>query len=252
MLVLVVAAMSLVGPVEADRARIQRHLAAVEAELRATDVAHLPATLQAERRRNLDRLHAYRVGGEFPRNTDFAGERVPYFIDDDGVACAVGHLVIESGHAEVALEIHKRENNARLLAMQHPALPGWIAASGLTAAECAKIQPEYCSCEDEPFAPVCSEGGNTYANACIAVYCENAQIAHTGPCKPAATTTGWPEAGSDTDPDASASSSTDASSTGESDGSAARRHGCHFGQDGSSPLSLVLLSFVVGPRRRRS
>lgn len=115
-LLLAALAVEPIDPRELDRARVQRHLAAVEAELRARDASHLPPALQLERRRNLDRLHAYRVAGEFPRNSDYPGERVPYFIDDDGVVCAVGHLVAESGFGAVAQEIHTTENNNRLIA----------------------------------------------------------------------------------------------------------------------------------------
>ena len=50
-----------VGEREADRTRIQRHLAAVEADLRAVDPSHLPPALQQARRSNLDRLHAYLI-----------------------------------------------------------------------------------------------------------------------------------------------------------------------------------------------
>ena len=182
-----------IGQREADRARIQRHLAAVEAELRARDVAHLPEELRSARLLNLDRLRAYRLAGEFPGNDDFPGERVPFFIDDAGVVCAVGHLVVASGHADVARQIQQTENNARLLDMVHPALPGWIAASGLTEEECARIQPNYCGCENE-YSPVCGVDGHSYANACYAETCAGVAIAHEGVCAGQATT-GWPSAG---------------------------------------------------------
>lgn len=176
----------------ADRQRIQRHLAAVEADLRARPVEHLPPELRRERARNLDRLHDYWTAGVFPRNDDFPGERVPYFIDDDGVVCAVGHLVVESGFVEVAREIQRTENNARLLAMNHPALPTWIAASGLTAEECATIQPSYCNCPKE-YKPVCGEDDQSYANACVAE-CSGVAIVHEGVCE-SPETTGWPPPG---------------------------------------------------------
>ncbi|WP_256254022.1 Kazal-type serine protease inhibitor family protein [Nannocystis exedens] len=257
------------GQVDADRARIQKHLETVETELRARDTSHLPPALQAERARNLDRLHAYRLGGLFPKNPDFIGERVPFFIDEDGVACAVGHLVIESGFAEVAGEIAERENNARLLAMTHPALSGWIAQSGLTAEECARIQPEYCGCGDE-YAPVCGVDGKTYGNACYAETCANVAIAHEGVCKAEETTSDWPDAGTSTGPgdstggDSTGGESSGGDSSGEQPGSSSgsgsesdghdgehqRKSGCSLGQDAAGAPALALL-LVLAARRRR-
>ncbi|MFY0535752.1 hypothetical protein [Nannocystis pusilla] len=201
------------GQVDADRWRIQQHLAAVETELRARDTSHLPPALQAERARNLDRLHVYRVAGLFPHNSEFIGARVPFFIDEDGVACAVGHLVIESGYAEVAVEIAERENNARLLDMTHPALSGWIAQSGLTAEECAQIQPRYCNCGPE-FMPVCGVDGVSYANACYAETCAGVAIAHEGVCKGEGSS-GWPEPGTGTGEDETTAGETTTSGTSE-------------------------------------
>ncbi len=202
-----------IDPREFDRARIQRHLAAVEVDLRARDTSHLPPALQRERERNLDRLQAYRLAGEFPRNSDHPGERVPYFIDDDGVVCAVGHLVVESGFVVVAEEIHATENNTRLLDMTHSELPAWIAVSGLTAEECARIQPIYCNCGDD-YALVCGVDGKTYYNACYALTCADVAIAHDGPCLGPGTT-GWPPAG--TDGSESAASETGTGETGTSE-----------------------------------
>lgn len=38
-----------------------------------------------------------------------------------------------------------------------------------------------CSCEDEPYAPVCTTDGRTLRSACVA-QCQGAEIAHAGPC----------------------------------------------------------------------
>ena len=208
-----------VGAHEADRGRISRHLQAVEAELRARDVGELPPALQEQRLRNLERLRVYAQAGQYPHNEDFPGERVPYFIDADGVPCAVGFLVIDSGFADVARQIEASENNARLLAMTHPALPAWIAASGLTAAECAQIQPSYCDCGDV-FAPVCGTDGVTYTSECVAQQCAGVEVAHEGPCEGRETTTDWPNPGTEADPGTTTGGETGASSgeTGASSG----------------------------------
>jgi hypothetical protein len=80
-----------------DRERIRTHLSEVERLLRARDVNGLSPELRHARARNLDELHAYWMRGVFPRNHDFPEHRVPYFIDAEGRACAVGHLMIASG-----------------------------------------------------------------------------------------------------------------------------------------------------------
>ncbi len=240
------------GPDEADRARLQRHLRNVEAELRARDDSQLPAALQTERRRNLERLRAYGLAGQFPRNDGHPGRRVPYFLDADGVVCAVGHLVVASGHADVAREIHARENNARLLDMTHPALPAWIAASGLTVEECARIQPSYCECDDTRDL-VCGVDERTYLNPCVAKLCADVEIAHTGACA-GASTTDWPNAGTTTagtDTNTTASEPTEApgSSTGTTDTSDERTAGgCRF--VGSAATPLLLLPLFLRLRRR--
>src|SRR5262245_15654670 len=83
------------------RERIRAHLSQVERTLRAVDAGGLPPGLARERARNLDRLHEYWVRGVFPRNHRFPEGRVPFFIDGEERACAVGHLMIESGRGEL-------------------------------------------------------------------------------------------------------------------------------------------------------
>jgi len=145
---------------ESDRARVRSHLERVERLLRSRDTSSLPEALRAARQRNLDVLRAYRERGELPRNDDFPGRRVPYFIDRGGRACAVAQIVIESGNAALAREVSRIANNAYLPDMRIPALAAWIATSGLTFEELALIQPDYCggcpafnSCESATCVP---------------------------------------------------------------------------------------------------
>ncbi len=254
---------------EADRGRIQRHLARVEAELRAAPTDHLDPVQKLERARNLDRLHAYWTAGQFPHNTDFAGRRVPYFIDDDGRACAVGHLVIESGAPELADRIQASENNALLADMRTEGLLDWVRASGLSAAECAKIQPAYCDCAENE-APVCGSDGVTYLNECYATTCAGVEVAYEGVCEGEATT-GFPAPGTGDDGGSTSAGATSdatgapATSNGEGDdagdgGDDADKDkddddddkGCRVAGHAPAPTWLALLMLAgYGVRRRR-
>lgn len=128
---------------EPEPVRIQRHLAQVETDLRTHPPRGLSAEQAEARERRLDDLHAYRVRGEFPRNPDYPDSLVPYFIDARGVACAVGQLVIASGHRDFAEEIARTRNHAYIREIDDPRLAAWAEASGLTLEECARIQPSY-------------------------------------------------------------------------------------------------------------
>lgn len=128
---------------EPERFRIQKHLAQVEAELRAHPPGGLSPEQTEAREQRLNDLHAYWMRGEFPRNLDFQDSLVPYFIDARGVACAVGHLVIASGHGEFAESIRRTRNHAYIREIEDSRLSEWAEASGLTLEECARIQPGY-------------------------------------------------------------------------------------------------------------
>jgi hypothetical protein len=263
-----------VGPREADRLRIQRHLAQVEHELRRADVDGLPPRLRDARGRHLDELHRYAARGVFPRNRLYAG-RVPIFIDDEGNACAVGHLMIASGARATAEEIARTQNTARVPAIDHRAATGWIAASGLSIAEHTRIQPNYCPCE-ETYMPVCGVDGVSYANACTATECAGVEIAHEGICENAGddAATDWPAPGTSSESTSSestssgtgdttsstttsttagesgtsSSSSTSAATHSNDDGSAEHR-GCGIGSRGAAALAILPL---FARRRRRA
>jgi hypothetical protein len=148
-------------PAEIEQFRIRRHLAQVEATLRhetPQDLAEGPARARA---RLLDELHLYAEQGNFPRNLDFPDRRVPYFIDEFGTACAVGHLMIVSGAARLAHEIAEDENHDVVADIDHPGVGPWLAENGLTEAEAAWIQPSYGPCGFDGMI-VCGTDGITY------------------------------------------------------------------------------------------
>ena len=72
---------------DSETTRIRTRLAAVEQQLRQTDVSRLTSAQRAARARNLDVLHEYWVRAVFPKNTDFPGQMVPYFVDRYGTRC---------------------------------------------------------------------------------------------------------------------------------------------------------------------
>jgi hypothetical protein len=130
---------------EEEQPRIQRHLAAVEAILRARSTAGLSESQRRNRLARLDDLHEYWTRGEFPQNLDFPNRLIPYFIDAKGVPCAMGYLVIQSGHEDFAEEIRVRMNNAYIgeIAAVDNRLAEWGDVNGMTLEEAAMVQPGY-------------------------------------------------------------------------------------------------------------
>jgi hypothetical protein len=125
------------GPISAsETARIRTHLTYVLARLQETD--------RPERRPVLAALSRYIERGVFPRRTDdpYAGRR-PRFVDDRGVWCAVGQLLVDSGAEALARSFATEHEYAYLLDVDSEALDAWAAAHGFTRRELAMIQPTY-------------------------------------------------------------------------------------------------------------
>jgi hypothetical protein len=130
-------------PASSEALRIQTHLEYVEMLLRAEDVSHLSPTLRERRAALLDKLHEYRLTSAFPTNLDFPQERRPCFIDAAGNICAVGFLIEQTAGRALAERINAAHHYDFLADMHVPELTAWVEASGLTARECAMIQPQY-------------------------------------------------------------------------------------------------------------
>jgi uncharacterized protein (TIGR03382 family) len=251
-------------PAELERFRIQRHLALVEATLRSEtppDLADGPARARA---RLLDELHLYAERGVFPQNPDFQDRRVPYFIDQFGTACAVGHLMIVSGAAQLAHEIARDENNDVVAEIDHAGVGPWLAANGLTAAEAAWIQPSYGPCGFGDLPLVCGTDGNTYLCETIATECAMVEVDHEGACGSETEsesgggevigeeictgtedTSGTEESGTTQDSGTTENETTD-------DGDPAGRKGCSVANTNPTGVfGLGLLVFAAIRRRRR-
>jgi len=123
--------------------RIASHLAYVERKLRDRDVSHLPKHLAEKRKKMLRLLHEYRLAEKFPSNYDYPGKRVPCFIDQTGNICAVGYLIERTSGRKLAEKINSEFKYDFILDITMPELTRWIENSGLTALECAMIQPSY-------------------------------------------------------------------------------------------------------------
>ncbi len=127
--------------------RIARHLHLVAAYLRVHVSAGTGGDALERRNGLLLALDAYADRGVFPRNYVLPC-RNPVFIDPHGTACAVGQMMIESGHHGLAERIDREQelgHVAELLRSPTLAAPisAWALEHGFTAAELAWIQPAY-------------------------------------------------------------------------------------------------------------
>jgi hypothetical protein len=124
--------------------RIRAHLSGALTYVQARDISQLSSSQRANRAHAIDALEHYIARGVFPRRTDdpYPGLR-PRFIDDRGVHCAVGQLIAESGHAQLAREIARNYEYAYVRDIASPALLAWADEQGFTVDELARIQPSY-------------------------------------------------------------------------------------------------------------
>lgn len=121
---------------------IQEHLLLVEQHLRAKSVEHLSLSQKANRIESLDVLETYGNEALFPKNTRHA-YTIPYFVDDFNTACAVGHLMRESGELELVQWIQNTQNNAFIKDLPQAELQAWADEHGFTLSELMWIQPSY-------------------------------------------------------------------------------------------------------------
>ena len=128
---------------DSEVARLQKHFATVEAELRSRDLSGLTVAQRIARSRQLHVLHEYARAGVFPHNHDY-DHHIPYFKDEHGTLCAVGYLIAQSGREGLAERVARTANHAYLPDLaRDPELRSWLDENGLTVEEAARIQPAY-------------------------------------------------------------------------------------------------------------
>jgi len=101
------------------------------------------------RNRSLAWLSEYIQAGVFPYHEDYSAphDRMPCFIDSQGVPCAVAHLMQKSDHSGLANKIATSYKHSTIEDMATSDLKKelieWQEQSGLTVQELAVIQPTY-------------------------------------------------------------------------------------------------------------
>jgi|GEM_PF-3719473 len=121
---------------------IQTHLSRVIKRLEKTYPAWLPAENRKKRLALLDTLRDYCDRGIFPENS-YHSTVTPYFIDIHNVACAVGHLIRQSGHSDLAAYISAHYNYDYIENMPLPEISEWAYEYGFDTEELKWIQPGY-------------------------------------------------------------------------------------------------------------
>jgi hypothetical protein len=100
-------------------------------------------TLANRRLVNMQRLRLYQLRGVFPQNEGQADHAVPIFVDNYDTACAVGHLMRDSGWTDEVAAIQRANNLVYVSDVHAGPLVDWVLISGLTQEEAALIQPAY-------------------------------------------------------------------------------------------------------------
>lgn len=129
----------------AEVRRIQAHFDSALTELASRDLSYLTPAQREARAALMATLRAYRDRGVFPRNYDFPGRAMPYFVDRrTGVLCAVAHLLESSGRRDLVDRVAAMDNNVWVPELAgDTAFTAWLDVHGITLAEAARIQVPY-------------------------------------------------------------------------------------------------------------
>lgn len=125
-----------------DNERITTHLLLVIRHLRKNTPSHLEYNQVQKRNSLLDELEEYAINSVYPKNIlhDF---RIPYFLDHENTACAVGYMMRKSGNDHIGQWVKSNMNNAYVAEIPAGALDNWALEFGFTREELAWIQPGY-------------------------------------------------------------------------------------------------------------
>jgi hypothetical protein len=141
-----------------ERRRVREHLLGAEGMARRRRVP-LDPLRTLTRALLLEELAVYRRRGRFPLNHERGSRARPEFVDPHGTRCAVAHLMDISGQSELVRHVADTNNHGRVRELARlPELRAWLAASGLSLDEAARIQPSYCFVS-EAEACFCHNGG---------------------------------------------------------------------------------------------
>ncbi|UKN02100.1 T9SS type A sorting domain-containing protein [Paracrocinitomix mangrovi] len=127
---------------KSEEERIAKHLELVIIDLQNTVHHEISPDAFEKRQALLNQLKKYANAKEFPQNTQHS-ERRPYFIDYKGVHCAVGYLMQQSGHENLALKISKDYNFDYIEDIQSEGMLNWAESHGFEVKELKWIQPGY-------------------------------------------------------------------------------------------------------------
>jgi hypothetical protein len=130
----------------------------------AADRAAWRQTLAARRASQIRRLRRYQIRSQFPLNEGQADHAVPIFVDAHDTACAVGHLMRQSGWGDAVASIQKANNFVYVTDVRDGPLVDWVLVSGLTQEEAALIQPSYSPPLFDEGLDVLTQGGSITKN----------------------------------------------------------------------------------------
>jgi len=137
-----------------SKERIINHLRYVEKYLREqTEHMFISAGCKQKRIECLGHLHEYTEAGEFPSKfvlpkeestkTEILDPRIPCFVDDSGVPCAVAYLMKNTVGSEVVNYVNSKYRFSFISDIPSSELEPWSSTFGFTIQELAMIQPNY-------------------------------------------------------------------------------------------------------------
>lgn len=127
---------------ESENERIAMHIYLVCQYLDENGKKNLNEKQFTNRKELIASLKIYGVNAEFPTN-HYHTERRPYFVDNFGVHCAVGHLMHVSGNDDLVANIRRDHNYDYIRDIKTGGVAEWAIENGFTINELKWIQPGY-------------------------------------------------------------------------------------------------------------